>query len=258
MCLTGAEMAPLLSLLLLPGFSVSDSGTWDLVLLHTNDVHARVEETSRSSGKCSGAGGCLARVARRATMNRKIRASESHVLLLDAGDQFQGTVWFNHYSGAEAAHFMNQLGCDAMALGNHEFDNDIEGLMKPFLEQKYPNVKLKQPGGPLVAGCSIVNKCLLLHVGSELEFEDEVTSLQRQVNRLQTLGVNKIIALGHSGFDVDQEIAKKVCGVDVVVGGHTNTFLFSGWKTFQSTKLSGWKKLLSDLVLKKKFVFVHE
>lgn len=55
-----------------------------------------------------------------------------------------------------------------------------------------------------------------------------MTSLQLQVNKLQTLGVNKIVALGHSGFTVDQDIAKKVRGVDVVIGGHTNTFLFTG------------------------------
>lgn len=64
--------------------------------------------------------------------------------------------------------------------------------------------------------------------GAHLKFEDEVTSLQLQVNKLQTLGVKKIIALGHSGFTVDQDVAKKVRGVDVVIGGHTNTFLFTG------------------------------
>uniref|UniRef100_A0A3Q4BQF1 5'-nucleotidase n=1 Tax=Mola mola TaxID=94237 RepID=A0A3Q4BQF1_MOLML len=242
----------LLLLLLLPGSSVSDSGTWDLVLLHTNDVHARVEETSRSSGKCSGAGGCLAGVARRATMIRKIRASESHVLLLDAGDQFQGTVWFNHYRGAEAAHFMNQLGYDAMALGNHEFDSRVEGLMTPFLAdvnftvlsanikpdvvlaptfgKSYSPYKIFSVGGEQVAvvGYTSRETPALSRPGPHLKFEDEVTSLQLQVNKLQTLGVNKIVALGHSGFTVDQDIAKKVRGVDVVIGGHTNTFLFTG------------------------------
>lgn len=104
-------------LLLLLGFSVSTSAAWDLVLLHTNDVHARVEETGKHSGKCSSSprsGGCFAGVARRATMIKKIRSSESNVLLLDAGDQFQGSVWFNFYKGAEAAHFMNKLQYDAM------------------------------------------------------------------------------------------------------------------------------------------------
>lgn len=64
--------------------------------------------------------------------------------------------------------------------------------------------------------------------GTHLRFEDEVASLQRQVDKLQTLGVNKIIALGHSGFTVDQDVARRVRGVDVVIGGHTNTFLYTG------------------------------
>lgn len=102
-------------LLLLLGFSVSGSAAWDLVLLHTNDVHARVEETDKFSGKCGGGGGgCFGGVARRATMINRIRRAERNVLLLDAGDQFQGTVWFYHYRGAEAAHFMDKLRYDAM------------------------------------------------------------------------------------------------------------------------------------------------
>lgn len=61
-----------------------------------------------------------------------------------------------------------------------------------------------------------------------MNFTDEVEALQRQVDKLQALGYNKIIALGHSGFEVDQQIAKRVRGVDVVIGGHTNTFLYTG------------------------------
>lgn len=64
--------------------------------------------------------------------------------------------------------------------------------------------------------------------GPHLKFTDEVEALQVQVDKLQTLGFNKIIALGHSGFEVDQDIAKRVRGVDVVIGGHTNTFLYTG------------------------------
>lgn len=64
--------------------------------------------------------------------------------------------------------------------------------------------------------------------GPHLQFEDEVEALQIQVDKLETLGYNKIIALGHSGFDVDQDIAKRVRGIDVVIGGHTNTFLYTG------------------------------
>lgn len=99
--------------LLLLALSGVSSG-WDLVLLHTNDVHARVEETSVNSGKCGGSGSCFGGVARRATAIQRVRSSEPHVLLLDAGDQFQGTVWFNVFKGAEAARFMNRLRYDVM------------------------------------------------------------------------------------------------------------------------------------------------
>ncbi|XP_044026072.1 5'-nucleotidase [Siniperca chuatsi] len=241
-----------LCLLLLQGSSVSTSASWDLVLLHTNDVHARVEQTSKHSGKCGSSGGCFAGVARRATMIKKIRSSESNVLLLDAGDQFQGTVWFNYYKGAEAAHFMNKLRYDAMVFGNHEFDNGVEGLMKPFMEEikcpvlsaniktdetlartfgnSYLPFKIFTVGSERVGvvGYTSQETPALSRPGPHLRFEDEVNALQLQVNKLQTLGVNKIIALGHSGFTVDQKIAKKVRGVDVVIGGHSNTFLFTG------------------------------
>ncbi len=96
---------------------INCSGTvsaFELTLLHTNDNHARIEETSEDSGKCSARGPCFAGVARRFTKVSEIRKNEKNVLFLDAGDQFQGTVWFNYYKGAEAAHFMNKLGYDAM------------------------------------------------------------------------------------------------------------------------------------------------
>lgn len=92
--------------------------TFELTLLHTNDNHARVEETSEDSGKCSSSAPCFAGVARRFTKVSEIRKREENTLLLDAGDQFQGTVWFNYYKGAEAAHFMNKLGYDAMVKYN--------------------------------------------------------------------------------------------------------------------------------------------
>ncbi|KAK2855849.1 hypothetical protein Q5P01_004584 [Channa striata] len=239
-------------LLLLLGFTVSSSAAWDLVLLHTNDVHARVEETSESSGKCGRPGACFAGVARRATAIKRIRSSTNNVLLLDAGDQFQGTVWFNYFKGAEAAHFMAMLRYDAMAFGNHEFDNGVEGLMKPFMQNiKCPvvsaNIKADQSLAPTfgisyrpyviisvgdqkvgVVGYTSRETPALSKPGPHLRFEDEVDALQPHVDKLKTLGINKIIALGHSGFTVDQEIAKKVRGVDVVIGGHSNTFLYTG------------------------------
>ncbi|XP_045919276.1 snake venom 5'-nucleotidase-like [Micropterus dolomieu] len=226
--------------------------TFEVTLLHTNDNHARIEETSEDSGKCLPDGPCFGGVARRFTKVSEIRKREKNVLFLDAGDQFQGTVWFNYYKGAEAAHFMNKLGYDAMAFGNHEFDNGVEGLIQPFLlnvnfSVVSANIQPDQTLAPKLSG--YYEPYTVINVGSEkvavvgyttaetpflsmpghhLKFEDEVEALQRQVDKLETLGYNKIIALGHSGFEVDQEIAKRVRGVDVVIGGHTNTFLYTG------------------------------
>lgn len=115
--LRSAQMENTISLLiiiLLLGTAIPSAADWTLVLLHTNDVHARVEETSVHSIKCGRADKCYGGVARRATEIRRIRNEEPNVLLLDAGDQFQGMVWFTLYKGAEAAHFMNRLGYDAM------------------------------------------------------------------------------------------------------------------------------------------------
>ncbi|XP_056336918.1 5'-nucleotidase [Danio aesculapii] len=227
------------------------SADFQLTLLHTNDVHARVEETNKDSGKCSKPP-CFAGVSRRSTKIKEIRSKEKNVLLLDAGDQFQGTVWFNYYKGAEAAYFMNQLKYDAMALGNHEFDNGVDGLLKPFLQEVNctvlsANIKADATLAPQISGYYFPYKIFTLGSekvgvvgytsaetpalslpGPHLKFEDEITALQPQVEKLLALGVNKIIALGHSGFIMDQMIAKKVRGVDVVIGGHTNTFLYTG------------------------------
>ncbi|XP_067469649.1 snake venom 5'-nucleotidase-like [Thunnus thynnus] len=245
--------APFTSLCLFLLLNILGRGsTFELTLLHTNDNHARIEETSVDSGKCPAGGPCFAGVARRFTKVSEIRKKEKNVLFLDAGDQFQGTVWFNYYKGAEAAYFMNKLGYDAMAFGNHEFDNGVEGLIQPFLQNVNcsvvsANIKPDQTlatklsgyykpytvisvGSENVAvvGYTTAETPFLSMPGQHLKFEDEVKELQVQVDKLETLGYNKIIALGHSGFDVDQDIAKRVRGVDVVIGGHTNTFLYTG------------------------------
>ncbi|XP_063773036.1 5'-nucleotidase [Pseudophryne corroboree] len=227
--------------------------SFQITVLHTNDVHARVEQTNRDSGKCGNLPqDCYGGVSRRLTKIKEIRASHSNVLLLDGGDQFQGTMWFNVFKGEEAAYFMNYLQYDAMALGNHEFDNGVSGLVSPFLMNvKFPilsaNIKpdehiasnisgyfqpykiLTVSGEQIaVVGYTSKETPVLSDSGPNLRFEDEISVLQDEVSKVLTLGVNKVIALGHSGFETDKLIAQKVKGVDVVVGGHTNTFLYTG------------------------------
>ncbi|XP_034621988.1 5'-nucleotidase isoform X2 [Trachemys scripta elegans] len=250
-------LSPWLGLAALLCLAHAARAAFQLTLLHTNDVHARVEQTSRDSGKCQSRRSghpqdCYGGVARRYTKIQEIRATHPNVLLLDAGDQYQGTVWFSYFKGREVVRFMNLLGYNAMALGNHEFDNGLDGLLDPLLK----NVNFSILSANIQASRSVASRIAgyfqpykILHVGSEkigivgyttketsflsnpgkeIYFEDEIEALQPHVDKLITLGVNKIIALGHSGFTVDQKIAQKVRGVDVVIGGHTNTFLYTG------------------------------
>ncbi|XP_074718108.1 5'-nucleotidase isoform X2 [Strix uralensis] len=226
-----------------------------LTLLHTNDVHGRVEAQGAGTRSCAGAeraAGCFGGVARRAARVAAERAAHRNVLLLDAGDQYQGTVWFSRFKGWEAVHFMNLLRYDAMALGNHEFDEGVSGLLDPLLKNANftilsANIKGKTPlanemmkyVNPFkivhfdsesvgIVGYTTKETSFLSQPGDDIVFEDEIEALQVQVNELTAMGVNKIIALGHSGFTVDKNIAQKVKGVDVVIGGHTNTFLYTG------------------------------
>lgn len=104
--------------ILLFSVCLSLGSSFNLVLIHTNDVHAHIDEMNKYAGECSKEdsdhGKCFGGVARRMTKIKELRNSYTNTLLLDAGDQFQGTLWFNIYKGREASYFMNQLGYDAM------------------------------------------------------------------------------------------------------------------------------------------------
>ncbi|XP_046374004.2 5'-nucleotidase-like [Haliotis rufescens] len=240
---------PLLSIIL-PSVVVS----FNLTILHTNDIHARIEQTNKYSGQCSPAhvaeGKCYGGFARLKTKIEEIRSAQPNTLLLDGGDQFSGTLWFYKFMGPGTAAFMNHLGYDAMALGNHEFDKGQSGLI-PFLDAaNFPvlstNIRLLNQDSPLrtkfkkshiftvggerigVIGYSTRETPSISSPGADLVFEDEVSTIQSEVSLLTQQGINKIIAVGHSGFHVDKRIAESVEGVDVVVGGHDNTFLYTG------------------------------
>ncbi|CAH1233390.1 NT5E [Branchiostoma lanceolatum] len=227
--------------------------TFDLTILHTNDCHARIEQAGGNGGSCGDrdalAGKCFGGVARRLTKIREIRESESNVLLLDAGDQFQGTLWFYYYSGLVTARFMNKMQYDVMAFGNHEFDKKVEGVIpflrainftmvscnidasrEPELQALFRPSVVLQVGGERVGviGYTTPNTTFLVSAGLNLVFSDEIAAITAEVQNLQGQGVNKIIALGHSGIDADITIARQVPGLDVVVGGHSNTFLYKG------------------------------
>lgn len=237
---------------MLSAIIVQSSLAYDLTIIHTNDVHDRMEQFDSGGGSCSeeeaSNGECYGGVARRATKINEIRKSVDNVLFLDAGDQFQGTNWFFLYKGEATSYFMNKLGYDVQALGNHEFDLNPDGLA-PFLKDinhRVVSCNVDATNEPVIDG--LFNKSTIEVVGGETIgvvgytyyrtneisqsrntiFYDEVPSLQAEVDILTAMGINKIIAVGHSGISIDLEIAAKVKGLDIVIGGHTDTFLYTG------------------------------
>ncbi|WP_428515231.1 bifunctional metallophosphatase/5'-nucleotidase [Roseovarius sp.] len=223
---------------------------YTLNILHTNDFHARFEPISKYNSTCAPedneAGECFGGSARLATAIEQARADAPNPVLFDGGDQFQGTLFYNYYKGKLAAEMMNRLGYDAMTVGNHEFDDgpevlrgfmdavdfpvlmsnaDVsrEGLLKDVLQKS----TIIERGGEKIGliGLTPQDTDELASPGPNVIFTDPVDAVQHQVDRLTEQGVNKIIVLSHSGYGVDQRVARETTGVDVIVGGHSNTYL---------------------------------
>ncbi|KRY00964.1 5'-nucleotidase [Trichinella pseudospiralis] len=178
----------------------------------------------------------------------QVKANNRNVLFLDAGDQFQGTLWYTIMRHRPISEIMNSLGYDAMTLGNHEFDNRLNGLV-PFIKNlTFPVVStnVKAEGTELE---NLIKERLLFNFGNDtiallgvitpetatlsnpeksVIFEDEIVILKNAVTTLKQEGINKIIVLSHSGLLKDREICKSVPGVDVIVGGHSHAFLYTG------------------------------
>jgi 5'-nucleotidase len=227
---------------------------YTLHVIHINDFHSRVEAINRFDSTCSAEDAaenkCFGGAARVATKIRELRdglrAAGQNVIVLDAGDQFQGSLFYTTYKGDVLAEMMNAIGFDAMALGNHEFDDGPEGLA-PFLDKVgFPVLSgnIDVAGSNLLAGK--LRPTLVLEAGGEkigivsalatdtpetsspgatVVFRDDIAALTEQVAALQAEGVTKIIALNHVGLPRDLQIAAQVPGIDAVVGGHSHTFL---------------------------------
>ncbi|MCP5085647.1 MAG: multifunctional 2',3'-cyclic-nucleotide 2'-phosphodiesterase/5'-nucleotidase/3'-nucleotidase [Rhodobacteraceae bacterium] len=223
---------------------------YSLTVLHTNDFHARFEPISKYDSPCSvdnnTEGKCFGGSARLVTAVAAAKARSNNAILVDGGDQFQGTLFYTYYKGALAAEMMNKLGYDAMTVGNHEFDDGPEvlrGFMdrvdfpvlmsnadfsgEPHLAGKLAKSTVIERGGEKLGliGLTPSNNKEISSPGDNIVFTDPVDAVQQEVDKLAAEGVNKIIVLSHSGYSVDQDVAANTTGVDVIVGGHSNSYL---------------------------------
>ena len=219
-----------------------------LTILHTNDTHSNMDPFPANHGKFPNMGG----VSARAQQVEKIRAEEDYVILLDAGDIFQGTPYFNKFKGVLEMKAMTELRYDAATMGNHDFDIGLEGFKAarqhasfPFVVANYDfsSTCLKDEVKPYTVLRRGPVKIGVFGIGINLEglvpaantagmvYNDPIGAAKAQVKALQKEGCDVIICLSHLGFEYttdqisDRVLAASTEGIDIILGGHTHTFL---------------------------------
>ncbi|TYQ28410.1 multifunctional 2',3'-cyclic-nucleotide 2'-phosphodiesterase/5'-nucleotidase/3'-nucleotidase [Pseudanabaena sp. UWO311] len=220
---------------------VAQESRFSLRILHTNDHHAHLEPVKYGDRLLGG-------IARRRTLIDQIRTESKNnqepLLLLDAGDIFQGTLYFNQYLGQADLDFYNALAYDAGTIGNHEFDRGQQVLADFISKAKFPIISANidiAPESPLYGkvspwhvldmqgekigmfGLTTPDTAILASVGDGVKFTDPIAAARKSVLALKQQGINKIVALTHIGFDNDVLLAQKVSDIDIIIGGHSHT-----------------------------------
>lgn len=221
----------------------------ELVILHTNDTHSNIDPFPKNHSKFPNRGG----VSRRATYIKEIREQHPNVLLLDAGDIFQGTPYFNQFKGELEMKVMEEMQYDVATLGNHDFDIGMEGFVsaKKHASFKVVNANYQLTGTPLepIVQPSVIikkggMKIGILGVGIDLKglvpagnfegmtYTDPIAAANKEAQALKKKGCDYIICLSHLGYEFtdatkvcDKHLAAQSKNIDLILGGHTHTFL---------------------------------
>ncbi|RSC31437.1 LysM peptidoglycan-binding domain-containing protein [Agrobacterium sp. FDAARGOS_525] len=247
----GLGMLSVSAITLSAGAALAD---YELNILHINDFHSRIESINKFDSTCSaeeeGKNECFGGAARLLTAINQARdalkAGGKNVLLLNAGDNFQGSLFYTTYKGTVEAEMLNAMKFDAMTVGNHEFDDSEDGLAG-FLDKVQfpvvtanvvataaskigdrvkPSIVLEVGGQKIgIVGAVANDTAELATPGPNITIAEDVAKISEQVQKLKQDGVDKIIALTHVGYPRDLEFIAKIPDVDVVVGGHSHTLL---------------------------------
>ena len=237
--------------------------THKFTLLHINDMHSRVKPASKYDSGCRDSdeakGKCFGGAARITQAINDVKAAnavdpDQGTLVVDAGDQMMGSLWSTYYRGQAACEMQKVMGIQAMAVGNHEFDYGPDKLTEyaecakdhfPILscncnahshEGVKNNIKkwtivevdnaLKTKVG--IIGVTTPRTTYISNTKGKVAFNEIIPSVREAVDELKDQGVNIFILLSHCGLGVDMETAAAVPELDVIVGGHTHSFLYSG------------------------------
>ncbi|XP_043203015.1 snake venom 5'-nucleotidase-like [Amphibalanus amphitrite] len=241
------------SLLLLTAVSIV-SAQLQLTILHNNDVHSYFDPVDANTAACrypdDPENPCYGGIGRLVSAVKAIKEQTPNTLVLYGGDIFQGYLYYTLFKWRVVVDMMNLVPYDAMALGNHEFDDGLDGLL-PYLDgvnhqQLCTNIDFGPLASPTTDKClsSVVREIGGHKIGivgfttpetkviskppPAIEFLDEVSALRSETARLKAQGVNIIIAVGHSGYHRELEMAQQLEDVDVIVGGHSHSLLYTG------------------------------
>jgi len=237
-------------------------------IFHTNDTHSRIDPFPMSDKRNGGKAG----VARRATLFNQMRNRYPETLFVDAGDVFQGTPYFNYYEGKLEYRLMSELKYDIVTLGNHDFDNGVDKLVAamgeadfdfvsanytithPLLRPRVKPYRIVERAGVRVGvfGLGVSFTGLVTpenHKG--VTYSDPVVVSRETVHHLRNVeGCAVVVALSHLGLDGEEsepgdiQVARKVSGIDAIVGGHSHTFMDA---PLMVTAPDGWSTLIHQV-----------
>ena len=195
-----------------------DKDTKEVIILQTSDVHSRIEPVNQKGDEYYNKGGFL----RRAAFLEQFRKEHKNVLLFDCGDISQGTPYYNMFRGEVEVKLMNEMGYDAMTIGNHEFDFDVDNMERIF----------KMANFPVVCANYNLDATVLKDIVKPYVYEDPV----RVSNEIAALlkdeeGCDLVVCLSHLGIQMDEHLVAGTRNIDVILGGHSHTFM-KGPKTY--------------------------
>ncbi|KAI1138400.1 Metallo-dependent phosphatase [Hypoxylon sp. FL0543] len=224
---------------------IDSEGNYNISLYHINDVHAHLDQFAASGADCTDPSkGCYGGYARIKTVIDDTRPEHPDSLLLNCGDEFQGTMFYTFYGGEKIADTLNQLGFDAMTLGNHEFDGGddqlgdfIKNLTFPVISANIvsDNEKLNSTIKPYhifekyqlaIIGVTTEETADTSNPGNGTKFTDAIAAVQASIDEIRsTTNITRIAAITHIGYDQDKRLAQETTGLHLIMGGHSHTLI---------------------------------
>ncbi|KAI1377070.1 Metallo-dependent phosphatase [Hypoxylon crocopeplum] len=224
---------------------IDTDGNYNISFYHVNDVHAHLDEFAAAGTDCTDpTKGCYGGYARIKTVIDDTRPEHPDSLWLNVGDEFQGTLFYTFYGGEKIADTLNQMGFDAMTLGNHEFDGGDEPLGDFLKNLTFPiisanivsdNEKLNSTIKPYhifeeyqlaVIGVTTETTAGISNPGNGTTFTDSIAAVQASIDEIRsTTNITRIAAITHIGYDVDKRLAQETTGLHLILGGHSHTLL---------------------------------